>query len=146
MPIAGHSASSNSPTEQVARGTIAEFVECCDHHAWYFAEGWISLQTAVDNLQYLAERWGLIEEVGQDEVQRLIAGLPAAETTPAEPRHEPAPVKKAAYRPPQATVDAFWFVVRNRSAHDLTKWLAAHPTDAPHLHKLWEQKCLSAAA
>jgi hypothetical protein len=126
---------------------IADFVECCEHQAWFFHEGWLPLQTAVDNLQRLAERWGLVEEIGQDELQRLIAGFPVIIpriNQPAEP--EPTPAKKLPYRPPQATVDAFWYVVRTQSADYLAKWLAGHPADAAHLHRLWESKCLSAAA
>jgi hypothetical protein len=54
-------------------GAIDNFLECCDQQAWFYNEGWISLQTAADNLQSLAERWGLVDEIGQDAVQRLIA-------------------------------------------------------------------------
>lgn len=62
-------------------GDIDDFVECCATHAWFYDCGWISKQAAVDNLQGLAERWLLIDEVGQDEVQAIMA---AAFTTPAE--------------------------------------------------------------
>ena len=35
--------------------------------------GALSLHDAVDGLQLLAEQWGLVDAIGQDEVQRLIA-------------------------------------------------------------------------
>jgi hypothetical protein len=60
--------------ENVVRGDLAEFAECCEAHAWFWDEGWISLQTAVENLQYLAERWCLVDEHGQDAIQECIAG------------------------------------------------------------------------
>jgi hypothetical protein len=51
---------------------IEEFVECCWQHAWFFSEGWISLQTAVDNLQAMAGRWGLVDSHGQEDVQGIM--------------------------------------------------------------------------
>ncbi len=60
-------------SETVDLGDVEDFRECCEVHAWYHAEGWISLQTAADNLQYLAERWSLVDEFGQDTVQAIIA-------------------------------------------------------------------------
>ncbi len=33
----------------------------------------MDLHEAVDSLQYLAERWGLIEAFGQDQVQTIMA-------------------------------------------------------------------------
>src|ERR1700693_1259084 len=54
-------------------GDVDDFVECCDTDAWFVANGWISVLTAADNLQNLAERWGLIEEIGQDAVQVIMA-------------------------------------------------------------------------
>jgi hypothetical protein len=56
-----------------ALGDVHDFVECCEQQAWFYAEGWVTLQKAVDNLQYLAERWGLIEEIGRDAVQEIMA-------------------------------------------------------------------------
>ena len=53
-------------------GDAHDFAECCGTDAWFYSNGWISLHTAVDNLQNLAERWGLIEEIGQDAVQAIM--------------------------------------------------------------------------
>jgi hypothetical protein len=44
------------------------------------------------------------------------------------------------YRTPQATIDAFWYVVRLDNPDYLTRWLAQHPLDASALCKLWEGK------
>ena len=142
-------------------GDVRDFAECCDDHAWFYANGWISLQTAVDNLQHLAERWALINEIGQDAVQRMIA----YERTPEPPelseyeiaygqriimqweaadaaRSLPAAAKAPdRYHPAASTVAAFFVVARSQSAEYLARWLAEHPQDAPHLHKLWIEKC-----
>src|SRR5262249_48629562 len=40
---------------------------------WFRDEGWVSLHTAVDNLQWLAERWHLIDIHGQDAIQAEMA-------------------------------------------------------------------------
>jgi hypothetical protein len=53
-------------------GDAHDFAECCGTDAWFYSNGWISLLTAADNLQNLAERWGLIEEIGQDTVQAIM--------------------------------------------------------------------------
>jgi hypothetical protein len=44
------------------------------------------------------------------------------------------------YRTPQSVVDAFLHVVRLGDADYLSRWLAQHPADAPHLLKIWERK------
>jgi hypothetical protein len=44
------------------------------------------------------------------------------------------------YRTPQATIDAFWYVVRLDDADHLKRWLAQHPRDVAALQKLWEGK------
>ena len=58
----------------------------------------------------------------------------------------PASIAKPPYRTPQSTIDAFWFVVSLNNPDYLKSWLVQHPLDAPHLHRLWEAKCSTAAA
>jgi hypothetical protein len=142
---------------------IADFAECCEVHAWYHAEGWISLQTAVDNLQALAERWGLPGLHGQDEIQRIMAYAPPAgigvgKDAIRRARGADAPperigqdgksysLRQRVYHPPQSTIDAFWYVVRLDDAEYLKRWLAQHPRDAEALCKLWEGKNAAAKA
>lgn len=51
------------------------------------------------------------------------------------------PASKAKpYRTPEATEQAFWFVVRLDDAEHMRRWLAQHPLDASYLLKLWERK------
>jgi hypothetical protein len=57
----------------------------------------------------------------------------------------PAPDRQQ-YRTPQATIDAFFCIARTQDAEGIAEWLAWHPRDAQHLHKLWKQKCSTAAA
>ena len=56
------------------------------------------------------------------------------------PRTQPAPPAPPPYRTPQATIDAFWYVVRLDDADYLRRWLARHPLDAPHLLEIWKRK------
>lgn len=44
------------------------------------------------------------------------------------------------YRSPQATRDAFWYVVGLADPERLKAWLADHPRDARYLIKLLESK------
>jgi hypothetical protein len=57
----------------------------------------------------------------------------------------PAPIRQQ-YRTPQATIDAFFYVARTKDAAGIAEWLADHPRDAQHLHKLWKKTCSTAAA
>jgi hypothetical protein len=50
------------------------------------------------------------------------------------------------YRTPQATVDAFFCVLKTKDAAGIAEWLADHPRDEKYLQKIWEQKCSTAAA
>jgi hypothetical protein len=51
----------------------------------------------------------------------------------------PAPIRQH-YRTPQATIDAFWFVVGECKPERFKTWLADHPRDRPYLLKLLESK------
>jgi hypothetical protein len=59
------------------------------------------------------------------------------ETKPAATDFAPA---RPAHHTPQATVDAFWCVVRLDDPERLTDWFERHPLDAPYLCELWERK------
>jgi len=122
------------------------------------AEAWLVYDTdfceLVDILQEFAEQTGLVAQIGQDAVQEIIAApfaivremIDAEEATlqpEPEPELEP-PLRE--YRTPQATIEAFWHVVRLGNEKHLAEWLAAHPVDAPHLHQLWREKCSTQAA
>jgi hypothetical protein len=52
----------------------------------------------------------------------------------------PPPKKPEPYRTPQATTDAFFYVVALDDVDRLKEWLDAHPKDAPTLLKLLEAK------
>lgn len=136
-----------------------EFAERCADQRWFVDEGWVEKQTAVDNLQLLAESAGYVDELGQDEVQRLMgeAFAPVQELPPdyaatlvmqwelADPRdrwrwtgelppvEQAAAIEKPLRRTPQATVDAFQYVVSLADPDRLAAWLRNHPDDAPVL-------------
>ncbi|HEV2159575.1 hypothetical protein [Bradyrhizobium sp.] len=59
--------------ERLVLGDFEDFLEICGFEAWYVERGWKSKQLAVDQLQTLAELWGLIDDVGQDRVQAVMA-------------------------------------------------------------------------
>jgi hypothetical protein len=50
---------------------------------------------------------------------------------PTKPKHET----------PQATIDAFWHVVRQNDQAQLARWLDDHPLDRGFLESLWRAKC-----
>lgn len=83
-----------------------------------------------DYASSLVRDWELADERDRHrwtgELPALAPELPADQSTP--------------YRTPQATVDAFWFVVQLGDAERLDRWLADHPRDAAHLHKIWKSK------
>lgn len=72
------------PSERLVLGDVEDFVEACAQQAWFLDIAIIDLQTAVDNLQRLAELWGLIGEVGQDRVQAIMAAAFASACVRAE--------------------------------------------------------------
>lgn len=136
-----------------------EFAKCCASHLRFLDERWVEKQVSVDILQIFAESAGYLDELGQDEVQRLmgeaftpVEDLPSDYASQllmqwelADPRDrwrwtgELPPVQQASViarprrRTPQATVDAFRFVVSLGDADHLAAWLRNHPEDAEAL-------------
>jgi hypothetical protein len=64
------------------------------------------------------------------------------EAPPHEIKPKPAGL---AYRTPQATIDAFFYVVARNDAAYLKRWLEQHPRDAETLCKLWEGRNVAEA-
>jgi hypothetical protein len=144
-----------------ARSASSEAVYAarCDARALLFANGLLSLHEAVDELQTYAEKSGLVDRLGQDEVQRIMGVAfaavdllpgpeePAADQiSPAQlssaapdPRETVAP-RSPAYRTAASTIAAFRYVTGLDDADYLTRWLANHPADAPELFKIWKGK------
>lgn len=136
-----------------------EFAECCAIQQWFVDKGWVEKHVAVDNLQLLAELAGYVDELGQDHVQRLMAGAFApAEDLPSDyaatlvmqweladprdawrwtgempPLQQAVAIDKRSRRTPQATVEAFRFVASLGDADQLAAWLRSHPHDAEAL-------------
>lgn len=52
---------------------VTIFRELAMVHAWLVAELWLDLHDSVDLLQILAEQLGLVDEIGQDAVQAIMA-------------------------------------------------------------------------
>lgn len=136
-----------------------EFSECCAMRRWFVDEGWMSLPASVDDMQHLAEHWRLVDEIGQDEVQRIMAEafMPAGDfpsdyaarlvmawelddprdrwrwTGEMPPVRQASTIEKAPFRTPQSTIDAFGFVVGTGDTERLTAWLRNHPDHATAL-------------
>jgi hypothetical protein len=70
------------------------------------------------------------------EVAAIMARMEAADV-PCKPLP---PTSLRPYRTPQATIDAFWYVVGLRDPERLKAWLRERPNDAPTLLKLLECK------
>ncbi|WGR91849.1 hypothetical protein MTX26_15925 [Bradyrhizobium sp. ISRA443] len=153
-----------------AAAPIKILTAAAEKRALLCAYGEMEVQAAVDGLQYYAARAGLLDELGQDRVQDVIAaafiwahehaeaeadfaydpdyGRQIIARWEAEDAKRP-PVEEASEptcRTPAATVDAFWIVVDKDDPDYLAEWLAEHPLDAEHLHKIWRRKCSIAAA
>ena len=78
------------------------------------------------------------DQIGEDPPPWFEAAVLQPEM--AEPRHPEPRRRPEPYRPPQSTVDAFWYVTRNHDADYLAVWLDKHPADRPHLFRIWKAK------
>ncbi|MDA9415705.1 hypothetical protein XH81_12755 [Bradyrhizobium sp. CCBAU 25360] len=138
-----------------------EFAECCADQRWFVDNGWVTKQVAVDNLQLLAECAGYVDDLGQDEVQRLmgeafapIEDLPSDYASQllmqwelADPRdrwrwtgelppvQQVSTIEKTPYRTAQSTIDAFHVVLSAGDPDRIANWLHNHQADAPALFK-----------
>lgn len=83
----------------------------------------------------IVRRWELADP--RDRWQHTGEAPPSAHLRNSDIGARPAPAQR--YRPPQATVDAFYFMARQGDAAALAAWLCDHPRDAPAL--LREQSC-----
>jgi hypothetical protein len=82
-------------------------------------------------LQELERRAELVRQI---EIAAILAAMEWPAFVPPPPRQaEP-------YRPPQSTIEAFWYVAGLDDADYLKRWLAQHPRDVETLQKLWEAK------
>ncbi|MGJ5120957.1 hypothetical protein [Bradyrhizobium oligotrophicum] len=123
-------------------GDLDDFREYCEIEADMVARGWVSFQHGVDTVQWVAEQWRLVDAIGQDAVQAVMAAafgwLHAApdeiELDDEAPSLAPEPPRRRG--PAQSTIDAFWYVVRTETPDGIAAWLARHPADAAHLHTL----------
>ena len=118
---------------------IEDFCECCADQAWFLDLGIIEIVVAADNLQWLADRWGLIDLHGQDAIQAEMAAAFMVPHNEIPLAPEPEPTRRT-YSTPRSTVDAFWYVASLDDAQYLKRWLAQHPRDVAALQKLWGGK------
>jgi hypothetical protein len=68
----------NAPVKVKAARSLNDlrdfFVDVCESRAHLFANGVLTLHEAVDEVQAIAVRTGLVEMIGQDEVQEIMVG------------------------------------------------------------------------
>jgi hypothetical protein len=130
-------------------GDVQDYIDVCAIEAWYFKESLKPLQLAVDQLQSLAALWGIIDRVGQDLVQAIMAEAfgrgRVCEIDKYDNRGKddirPAPLEDTRPRRgrvAQSTIDAFRLVLSLGKPDALAAWLSDHPKDAVHLLKLLE--------
>ena len=122
-------------SEAAPLGDLDDFRECCAQQRWFYDLGILPLATAVDNLQWLAERWDLIALHGQGAIQDAMALAFAVDVSPASALPalpDPAPPQRRK-GPAQSTVDAFKYVLRCGNPDALKAWLRDHVDDAPAL-------------
>jgi hypothetical protein len=85
----------------------------------------------------LAELERRSELIRKEEVAAIFVRLEAMDDPSRRPPRDEA---RPPYRTPQATVDAFWYVVRLADPEQLAAWLDNHPRDESFLLKLLERK------
>jgi hypothetical protein len=120
--------------QQIRLDPLDVFVARAEAGALLWAAGEFDLHEAVDKLQADAVRDGLVERIGQDAVQRILADCFAAVRDDLGPATtiNMVPDDRAAAPPkrvPRSTLDAAAFLVREGDAERLRKWLAKHSAD-----------------
>ncbi|WP_407160158.1 hypothetical protein [Bradyrhizobium sp. STM 3557] len=129
-------------------GDLDDFREYAEIEAFMLARGWIDWHRAIDTCEWIRERWGISDVDAAQAVMADVFGplRPQPEIDPDDIPLVPESPRRA-YQTPRSTLDAFWYVVRTESTDGIADWLARHPRDAVHLHKLWKAKeCSTAAA
>jgi hypothetical protein len=115
---------------------LEAYIERARARALLWAESEIdTIPAAVDPLQEFAERCGLVAEIGQDAVQKIL-GLAFAPyrknelkpTDHEEVQHcsDEIGMRKSI---PQSTIDAFRYVVKQNNPEQLRSWLARRRPD-----------------
>jgi hypothetical protein len=110
------------------------FAARCQARAYLFAAGEIGLHEAVDVLQHDAEATGLVDELGQDEVQRILAEAFDVDIVPdiSPGRHSTVSAVPAENLDPQqhgvanATLQAAEYLVRLDNPKGFEAWLLRH--------------------
>lgn len=125
------------------RPAVDRLAGYCQIRGDLIAEGILTRAEAAAEMQAVAEHMRLPDAIGQDDVTAIMAETfdapsiaPGPPLTPEPPQPAPRP-----YRTPQATIDAFFYVVGLDDPPRLAAWLADHPRDAAYVRKLLEQKC-----
>jgi hypothetical protein len=83
------------------------------------------LPTAVDELQAAAERDGLVSELGQDEVQRILAAAFAA-SADMVPDVDNQPIGRGVAK---STLEAAGYLIRQGNVDRLHTWLTRHSAE-----------------
>jgi hypothetical protein len=122
----------NAKAKPALDSTPEVFRACCEARAYLYSIGEYDLHDAVDGLQEHAERHGLIEEIGQDAVQWIMASaFRNARDLVCEP---------AARGVPQSTLDAADYLLTANDPERLREWLAAHSgADVEGILKHWQK-------
>jgi hypothetical protein len=130
----------------------ARFADLCDNRVALYIEGALTLQEAVDECHGYAVLSGLIDRIGQDQAQHVMAvAFAATDSQFCEncdrtiDRHYRVDteffcddLEAMIYRRAIELERAFWHAVDNPD--HLAGFLADHPFDAPALYELWERK------
>ncbi|WP_316196854.1 hypothetical protein [Bradyrhizobium sp. SZCCHNS3053] len=141
MPAVPHNPDHNN----VPTFGLDDFREYVEIEAFMHDNGWVDWHHAVDTCEWAGELWGLKVEARQAVMAEVFGRFHEPEMPPDDIPLAPEPPRRS-YRTPQSTVDAFWHVVRSETTDSIAEWLARHPRDADHLHKLWKAKACSTAA
>lgn len=142
----------HTPIPVAAAAIEARFAELCDNRALLYVGGVLDLHEAVDELQAYAKLTGVVDRIGQNEAQHVMAMAFAATEAQLCANCDRAinqhyrvdseffcdDLEAMIYRRAIELERAFWHAVDNPD--HLADFLADHPFDAPALYELWERK------
>jgi hypothetical protein len=148
----------HTPIPVAVAAIEARFAELCDDRALLYIEGVLDLHEAVDECHGYAVLSGIVDRIGRDEVQHIMAAAFAATEaqlcancdrtidkhhrvdTDGEPEFFCDDLEALIYRRAIELEREFWRVIRLDNPEYLKRWFARHPFDVPALLKLHERQ------
>jgi hypothetical protein len=114
------------PTERIAfADPLDVFMARCNARVWLFDAAEFDFYEAVDGLQAAAARAGLIDQLGQDQVQAIMAEAFTSQTDPDKPAEDEEPTSSRLLRTSTRQA-AEWLYFQVKDPQRLNAWLMEH--------------------